>query len=621
MATQVKARRSETAAAAVVRLGPRDVVSERRSDGTMLLRSPHPLAPYPAKLTERLEYWAATAPARTFLAQRTPSGWRQLGYGETLDCVRRIGAALLRRDLSPERPLVILSGNDIEHALLGLAAMYVGIPYAPISPAYALMSNDFGKLGSIIDLLTPGLVFTADGQAYARAIDAVVPSGVEVVVTRNPIAGRATTLFETLFAPRATGEADTAHVSIGPDTIAKFLFTSGSTGTPKAVINTQRMWCSNQAMILSQLAFFAEEPPVIVDWAPWHHTAGGNHNFGFVLYNGGTLHIDEGKPVAGAIETTVKNLLEIATNWYFTVPKGYEALLPYFRADAELRKTFFSKLKVLWFAGAALSQSLFDEMQELALATRGERIMFLTGLGATETAPMAIARMWQSKDSTNMGVPVPGVELKLVPSHGKLEARVRGPNVTPGYWRQGELTAGAFDEEGFYKLGDALKFADPTDPRAGLLFDGRVAEDFKLATGTWVNVGPLRARLLQAIEPYARDVVITGADRNEIGALIFPNFEACRGLATGRTADVSNDARVREELRARLAAFASTSTGSSNRVCRAILLAEAPSLDAGEMTDKGSINQRAVLERRAAMVDELYRQPLSPRVIAIEELA
>ncbi len=621
MATQVKARRSETAAAAVVRLGPRDVVSERRSDGTMLLRSPHSLAPYPAKLTERLEYWAATAPARTFLAQRTPSGWRKLGYGETLDCVRRIGAALLRRDLSPERPLVILSGNDIEHALLGLAAMYVGIPYAPISPAYALMSNDFGKLRSIIDLLTPGLVFTADGQAYARAIDAVVPSGVEVLVTRNPIAGRATTWFETLLALKATGEAETAHASVGSDTIAKFLFTSGSTGTPKAVINTQRMWCSNQAMILSQLAFFAEEPPVIVDWAPWHHTAGGNHNFGFVLYNGGTLHIDEGKPVAGAIETTVKNLLEIATNWYFTVPKGYEALLPYFRADAELRKTFFSKLRVLWFAGAALSQSLFDEMQELALATRGERIMFLTGLGATETAPMAIARMWQSQDSTNMGVPVPGVELKLVPSHGKLEARVRGPNVTPGYWRQGELTAGAFDEEGFYKLGDALKFADPTDPRAGLLFDGRVAEDFKLATGTWVNVGPLRARLLQAIEPYARDVVITGADRNEIGALIFPNFEACRGLATARTADVSSDARVRKELCARLAAFASTSTGSSNRVCRAILLAEAPSLDAGEITDKGSINQRAVLERRAAVVDELYRQRLSPRVIAIEELA
>src|SRR4029453_4192993 len=560
MATQVKARRSETAAAAVraVRPGARDVVTECRSDGTMLLRSPHPLAPYPAKLTERLEYWAATAPARPFLAQRTPSGWRKLGYGETLDCVRRIGAALLRRDLSPERPLVILSGNDIEHALLGLAAMYVGIPYAPISPAYALMSNDFGKLRSIIDLLTPGLVFAAAGQTYARAIDAVAPSDVEVVVTRNPIGGRATTVFETLLAPRATGAAETTHASVGPDTIAKFLFTSGSTGTPKGVINTQRMWCSNQAMILSQLAFFAEEPPVIVDWAPWHHTAGGNHNFGFVLYNGGTLYIEEGKPLPGAIETTVKSLREVATNWYFTVPKGYEVLLPYFRADAELRKTFFRELKVLWFAGAALSQSVFEEMQELALATCGERILFLTGLGSTETAPMAFARMWQSKDSTNMGVPVPGVELKLVPSHGKFEARVRGPNVTPGYWRQGELTAGAFDEEGFYKLGDALKLADPTDPRAGLLFDGRVAEDFKLATGTWVNVGPLRARLLQAIEPYARDVVITGADRNEIGALIFPNVDACRKLAAG--VDVTADTRVREEVRARLASAAHAST-------------------------------------------------------------
>jgi feruloyl-CoA synthase len=621
MATQVKARRSETAGAAVraVHLGPSDVVSERRGDGTTLLRSPHPLAPYPAKLTERLEYWAATAPARTFLAQRTGSGWRKLGYGETIDCVRRIGAALLQRDLSPERPLVILSGNDIEHALLGLAAMYVGIPYAPVSPAYALISNDFGKLRSIVDLLTPGLVFAADGQTYARAIEAAVPAHVEIVVTRNPIAGRPTTWFETLLAPTATGAAEAAHAEVGPDTIAKFLFTSGSTGMPKAVINTQRMWCSNQAMILSQLAFFADEPPVIVDWAPWHHTAGGNHNFGFVLYNGGTLYIDEGKPLPGAVETTVKNLREIATNWYFTVPKGYEGLLPHFRADTELRKTFFRELKVLWFAGAALSQSVFDEMQELALATCGERIMFLTGLGSTETAPMAMARMWQSKDSTNMGVPVPGVELKLVPSHGKLEARVRGPNITPGYWRQGDLTAQAFDEEGFYKLGDALKFEDAGDPRAGLLFDGRVAEDFKLATGTWVNVGPLRARLLQALEPYARDVVIAGADHNEIGALIFPNLEACRNLATDPVADLSSDARVREELRARLTAFASTSTGSSNRICRAILLAEPPSLDAGEMTDKGSINQRAVLGRRADLVAELYAAVPSDRVLVIEK--
>jgi feruloyl-CoA synthase len=620
MTSAVKELRPDLAAAVPVRpvrLGPRDVVIDRRPGGTIHLRSPHALAPYPAKLTERLDHWAAAAPERTFMAQRDAAGgWRKLSYRETLAQVRRIGAALVTRGLSPERPVVILSGNDLEHALIGLAAMYVGIPYAPISPAYSLISSDFGKLRTIIDLLTPGLIFAADGDAYRRAIEAVVPPGIEVAVARNPIPGRPSTRFADLLAGTPTAAVDAAHAEVGPDTIAKFLFTSGSTGRPKAVINTQRMWCSNQAMILSQLAFFADAPPVIVDWSPWHHTAGGNHDFGFVLYNGGTFYIDEGKPAPGAIETTVQNLREVATNWYFTVPKGYEALLPYFRADEALRQTFFSRLKVLWFAGAALSQSVFDEMQELALATCGERIMFLTGLGSTESAPMAIARMWQSKDSTNMGVPVPGVELKLVPSGDKLEARLRGPNIMPGYWRQPDLTAQAFDEDGFYKLGDALKFEDSADPGQGLLFDGRIAEDFKLSTGTWVNVGPLRARLLAQLEPYARDVVIAGGDRNEIGALIFPNLDACRRLAAG-AADVTGDARVLDALRARLTAFARTSTGSSTRVGRAILLAEPPSLDAGEMTDKGSINQRAVLTRRADLVAELYAPQPSPRVLVI----
>ena len=623
MAAPVKERRPEAAPAAPVRpvrLGPRDVLVERRPDGVIHLKSPHALAPYPAKLTERLDHWAATAPERIFLAQRDAGGgWRKLTYAQTLEQVRCIGAALLRRDLSPERPIVILSGNDIEHALVGLAAMYVGVPYAPISPAYSLISQDFGKLRSIMELLTPGLVFTTDGEPYRRAIEAVVPREVEVVVARNPLASRPTTLLQALLTPTPSGAVDPAHAQVGPDTIVKFLFTSGSTGIPKAVINTQRMWCSNQAMLLSQLAYFEDEPPVIVDWSPWHHTAGGNHNFGFVLYSGGTLYIDEGKPVPGLIETTVRNLREVATNWYFTVPKGYEALLPYLRADAQLRNTFFRRLKVLWFAGAALSQSVFDEMQELALAACGERIMFLTGLGSTESAPMAIARMWQSKDSTNMGVPVPGVELKLVPCEGKLEARLRGPNIMPGYWRQAELTAAAFDPEGFYKLGDALKFQDPDDPGEGLLFDGRIAEDFKLSTGTWVNVGPLRARLLAELEPYARDVVIAGADCDEIGALIFPNLEACRRLTGDDVVDVTADAGVLAELRARLTAFAGSSTGSSNRVCRAILLSEPPLLDAGEMTDKGSINQRAVLARRAALVAELYAPEPSGRVIVIDQ--
>ncbi len=605
-----------------VRLGPRDVEIERRADGSIYLRSPHALASYPAKLTQRLAHWAAAVPSRTFLAQRQGDGaWRRISYAEAWDKVRRLAEGLLARELSLQRPILILSGNDIEHALLGLAANYAGIPYAPISPAYALLSTDFIKLEYIIDLLTPGLIFVADGEPFRRAIEAVVPANVEIVCKRNPIPGRPTTAFEDLEVDALTGLADNAHAKVGPDTIAKFLFTSGSTGTPKAVINTQRMWCSNQAMILSQLDFFAEEPLVIVDWAPWHHTAGGNHNFGSVLYNGGTLYIDEGKPTPGLIETTVRNLREIATNWYCTVPKGYEALLPYFRADARLRQTFFRRLKVLWFAGAALAQSVFDDMQELARETCGEGIMFLTGLGATETAPMAIARTWQSQDSTNVGVPVPGVELKLVPRDGKLEARLRGPNITPGYWRQEDLTAQAFDAEGFYKLGDALRFADERDPSEGLLFDGRIAEDFKLATGTWVNVGALRARLLAQLAPYARDVVIAGADRNEVGALIFADADACRTLCAGSTADLTQEAGVLKEFGARLSAFARTSTGSSSCVARAILLLEPPSIDSGEMTDKGSINQRAVLTRRADAVADLYAREPSPRVLLIRRPA
>ena len=606
-----------------VRLGPRDFALDRKPDGTIYIRSPHKLAPYPAKLTERLEHWAAKEPERIFLAQRNAQGgWRKVSYSEALEAARAIGESLLQRNLSAERPVAILSGNDIEHALLGLGAMYAGVPYLPISPAYSLISQDFGKLRHIFNLLTPGLAFAADGAIFSKAIEAVVPPDVEVVVGRNQFPSRPMTLFQELMAAKATAALDMAHAKVGPDTIAKFLFTSGSTGMPKGVINTQRMWCSNQAMILSQLAYFEDEPPVILEWAPWHHTAGGNHNFGFVLYNGGTFYIDEGKPLPGAIETTVKNLREIATNWYFTVPKGYESLLPYFRADAELRKVFFSRLKVLWFAGAALAQSVYDEMQQLAADTTGEGILFLTGLGSTETAPMALARMWHAKDSTNMGLPVPGVELKLVPMEGKLDARLRGPNITPGYWRQPELTAKSFDEEGFYRLGDALKFEDPSDPGEGLLFDGRTAEDFKLATGTWVSVGPLRARFLAHFEPYVRDVVIAGGDRDEVGALIFPNLEACRRLAPGLPADAPTaalveDTRVLQEFQFLLNTFAKTATGSSNRLTRAVLLVEPPSLDAGEMTDKGSINQRAVLSRRAALVEKLYAERPSPQVIAI----
>ena len=605
--------RSEMRRLRAVKLCAPEAQVDRRTDGTIYLKSGRTLSEYPEKLTDRVVHWARVAPDRVFMAERAlDGGWRTITHAQTQDKIRRIGAALLTRNPSAERPIVILSGNDLEHALLGLAANYVGIPYAPISPAYSLISSDFGKLRHIVNLLTPGLVYACNAQ-YARAIAATVPPDVEVIVGA----------LDKLDA--APEPADAAHARVTPDTIAKFLFTSGSTGMPKGVINTQRMWCANQAMIASALQFFAEEPPVIVDWAPWHHTAGGNHDVGLVINNGGTMYIDRGKPLPGAIEETVRNLREIAPTWYFTVPKGYEALLPFFRADAALREKFFSRLKVLWFAGAGLAQHVFDEWKEMAYQTCGEDILFLTGLGSTETAPYAFGRMWDTENSANIGLPPPGLDVKLVPvADGKYEARLKGPSITPGYWREPKLTADAFDEEGFYKLGDALRFDDPARPEKGLLFEGRIAEDFKLSTGTWVNVGPLRVALIAHFAPFVKDAVIAGADSDFVAALMFPDLDACRRVAPDLATDagavdiIANEG-VRRELRFLLDSFAKTATGSSNRVVRAMLLDTPPSLDLGEATDKGSINQRMVLKHRAALVEELYADTPSARVIAIDE--
>jgi feruloyl-CoA synthase len=602
-----------------VRLGPFGLVAERRSDGTIYARSPHPLGQHPSRLTGRLEYWAERAPERTFLAKRDRDGdWRRLTYGQTLDGVRRIGQALLDRRLTPERPLAILSGNDLDHALLALAAQHVGVPYAPISPAYSLVSQDFGKLRYIIDLVTPGLVFAASGRAYQAAIAAAVAPRTELVVTDEAPAGRCATPFAELLAREPTGAVEAAAAQVGPDTIGKLLFTSGSTGMPKAVINTQRMLCSNQEMIRTMLAFLQDEPPVMVDWLPWHHTAGGNHNIGLVLYNGGSLYIDDGRPTAAEIAPTVRNLREIATTFYVNVPKGFEVLLPYLEDDAELRARFFGELRLMFYAGAHLAQHVWEALQRHALEATGERIVMLTGLGATETAPFVFMPGKEVSRAGEVGLPAPGIEVKLVPLDGeRYDVRLRGPNVTPGYWRQEELSAEAFDEENFYRLGDALRFLDPAAPAKGFVFDGRIAEDFKLSTGTWVHVGELRRAIIAHFAPLLRDAVIAGHDRVEVAVLLLPDLEACR-RSSGDPATAQEPLRapaLRRVLQDHLDRLAETATGSSYRVARAILLEEPLSIDAHEVTDKGSINQRAVLSRRADLVAELYTEPYSPRVL------
>jgi feruloyl-CoA synthase len=574
------------------RFAPAAVEVERRPDGASVLRSPQRLGPYARAVGEWLVGWAARTPDRVFLAERAGDGWHQLTYREALDAVRRVGEGLLDRGLDATRPVAILSENGIDHALLALGAMHVGVPAVPVSPAYSLMSKDFAKLRAIFELVRPGLVYAADPARFASALDAV--------------RARATPAAELLSAA-PTSRVDEAFARIGADTIAKILFTSGSTGTPKGVINTHRMLCANQQMHAQAWQFLEDRPPVLVDWLPWNHTFGGNHNFNAVLRNGGTLYVDAGKPLPGLIEASVRNLKEVSPTVYFNVPRGFDLLMPYLESDTALRASFFRELEVVCYAGAALPQNLWERFQRLAHGAKRGGVAMVSAWGATETAPGVTLVHYPIERAGVIGLPAPGCELKLVPSGGKLEARVRGPNVTPGYYGRDDLTRAAFDEEGFYKIGDALRFADPAEPAQGLVFDGRVAEDFKLATGTWVHVGAVRVKLIAAGNPLIQDAVIAGHDRDAVGALVFLNPAVTGGMSpeTARTA-------VAEALR-RLAA--ESGSGSSTHPVRALVLAEPPSIDANEITDKGYINQRAVLERRAALVERLYGN--DPEVIAI----
>ncbi|HZM61773.1 MAG TPA: feruloyl-CoA synthase [Vicinamibacterales bacterium] len=567
-----------------IRLAPAQVVVERRDDGTSILRSPEPLAPFARVVGEWLVQWAAREPDRCFLAERRGEQWRRVTYAGALDATRRIGTSLLERGLTAATPVAILSDNSIDHALLTLGAMHAGIVVAPISPAYSLVSRDHAKLKAIFELLRPGVVFAEDPGRFAPALAAV---------------GATSTSIEALLETDPSERIDRAFAAIGPETIAKILFTSGSTGTPKGVINTQQMLCSNQQGWAQIWPFLEDTPPVLCEWLPWNHTFGGNATFNMVLRNGGTLYIDGGKPMPDLIALTARNLREVSPTLYFNVPRGFDLLLPLLESDDLLRQSFFAKLDAMFYAGAALPQNLYNRLRALAASQSHRRVFMLSGWGSTETAPGAAVVNFPIDGPEVVGNPLPGVELKLVPSGTKLEVRVRGPNVTPGYFGNPDLTRAAFDDDGFYKIGDAMRFVDADHPARGLAFDGRVIENFKLQSGTWVHAGAVRVRLIAACNPLVQDAVITGHDRNEIGALVWVNPMAVRALAL-------DEDGVRTRLREALAILHAESTGGSSAPCRLLVLEHPPSIDEGEITDKGYINQRAVLERRAAHVDALH---------------
>ncbi|MCL5969831.1 MAG: feruloyl-CoA synthase [Betaproteobacteria bacterium] len=609
-----------------VAFGVSQVRVREGAQGVRYLRSEAELQPYARTMGERLLHWVQTAPDRTLFArrERLPDGalgdWQHLTFAQALAGARRIGQALLQHKLSAQRPVVILSENDLEHALLALACLYVGIPYCSTSPAYSTLSTDFGKLKHVLATLTPGLVFASDGDRYADALRATVPADCPIVLTHPGRFQRADgqwMRFDRLMATEPTAAVDAAYAKVGPDTIAKFLFTSGSTKLPKAVINTQRMWCANQQQMRQFLTPLAMEPLVLVDWLPWNHTFGGNHNFGMVLYNGGTLYIDEGKPVPALMGETLRNLREIAPTVYFNVPTGFEVIAEVMQTDAVLRQNLLSQVRMFFYAAAALSQPIWDALHAVQEREIGERIVMGTGLGMTESGPFALSVNSSDVQAGDLGVPGPGLEIKLIETDGKTEIRYKGPNITPGYWRSPEATAQAFDDEGFFCSGDAVAWIDPANVHKGLRFDGRIAEDFKLSTGTFVSVGPMRAKVIAAGSPYVQDVVLTGLNRGEVGALIFPSPHV-RALSAlpphAPWSDVLNHPAVRSHFQQLVDQLAQSATGSATRIARALLLAEPPSIDRGEITDKGSINQRMVLKQREALVEALHADA-APNII------
>ena len=595
---------------------------ERRPDGSIVLRNPHPLRPTPANLIEPIRKWAAEAPDRIWLGKRRPAtegfgDWDLLTYAEAHRKVNAIAQALLDRGLGQQAPVMILSGNSIEHALMTYGAILAGVPVAPVSPSYSTMSSDFEKLRYVVDLIEPKLIFMQESASFARGLAALNLDGVELVTVDASRGTAFADLTDTTPGPAV----EESYARLAPDMVAKYLFTSGSTGMPKAVITTQRMMCVNSVMPRSvTVEQDDDEPPVLLNWLPWNHCFGGNAILNNLLVAGGTLYIDGGRPVPGGFAETVANLREIAPTAYSNVPAAYTMLADELERDEALAKNFFSRLRTLAYGGAALSQDLYERIQRVAIAAAGERIAFSSGYGATETAPTICNVHWPTERMGLLGLPLPGVELKLAPVGQKMEVRVRGACITPGYYRNPEKTHDAYDEEGFYRLGDGARFVNPENPLEGLVFDGRVAEDFKLSTGTWVSAGKLRVDAVAASNGVLADALIAGLDREYIGLLGFPNIPACRNIAGDQSLaaeDIVHHPAVLERLAEGIRAHNKGNPGSSTRVVRALLMVEPPSVDAGELTDKGYINQSVALGRRADLVERLYADPPGNDIVVV----
>jgi len=612
-----------TSESAPVVFAPAAVNVKETPEGGYLLSSPLLLEPYEESLGVMLRRRAEESPERIFLGERDASGqWSFLTFGEACSRADAIAQAFINRNMGPDRPVMILSGNSIGHALVMLGGFIAGVPVAPISVAYSLLSQDFVKLRTIFSEVKPALLYVERADQFARALDVLDLSGVEVVTSSGPLDGT-TTLLSHLLETTPTPQVEERFAQVNASSIAKILFSSGSTGTPKGVLNSHGMLCANQQMMAQVWPFMKETPPILVDWLPWNHTFGGNHNLNLVLKQGGTLYIDGGKPVPGMVEQTVKNLADISPTIYFNVPAGFAMLLPYLEHDEVLRHNFFRKLQLIFYAAAALPQDLWQRLEAVSLRATGRKVTMTSSWGATETSPAVTSAHFPIDKAGVIGLPLPGVVIKMVPNGAKFELRVNGPNVTTGYLHQPDLTAAAFDEDGFYRIGDAGAFADPADPVKGIIFDGRVVEDFKLGTGTWVHVGMLRLGVLTAVAPVVQDAVITGHDREYIGVLAWPSIQGCRDICQDREGttltveDLIRHKEVVNHLRKTLIAYNATQKGSATRVLRIMLMAAPPSIDANEITDKGYINQRATLEKRNDLVEMLYAENPAPEVILV----